>query len=81
MTLSIIAEGTYKDETEQNKITGWELYEKGETNTLITSDKPYTYEMDIPYGETKTYYARIYIEINPLNIRKEKNNGEKVFQT
>ena len=61
MTLSIIAEGTYKDETEQNKITGWELYEKGETNTLITSDKPYTYEMDIPYGETKTYYARIYI--------------------
>ena len=36
MTLSIIAEGTYKDETEQNKITGWELYEKGETNTLIT---------------------------------------------
>lgn len=61
MTLSIIAEGTYKDETEQNKITGWELYEKGETNTLVTSDKPYTYEMDIPYGETKTYYARIYI--------------------
>lgn len=61
MTLSIIDEGTYKDETEQNKITGWELYEKGETDTLITSDKPYTYEMDIPYGENKTYYARIYI--------------------
>ena len=61
MTLSIIDEGTYKDETEQNKITGWELYEKGETDTLITSDKPYTYEMNIPFGETKTYYARIYI--------------------
>ena len=60
-TLTITSDGAYKDETELNKITGWELYEKGETDTLITSDKPYTYEMNIPYGETKTYYARIYI--------------------
>ena len=77
MTLSIIAEGTYKDETEQNKITGWELYEKGETNTLITSDKPYTYEMDIPYGETKTYYARIYI-VDVYNNKVYSENSAKL---
>ena len=79
MTLSIIAEGTYKDETEQNKITGWELYEKGETNTLITSDKPYTYEMDIPYGETKTYYARIYIVDVYNNKVYSENSAELVI--
>lgn len=79
MTLSIIAEGTYKDETEQNKITGWELYEKGETNTLITSDKPYTYEMDIPYGETKTYYARIYIVDVYNNKIYSENSAELVI--
>lgn len=79
MTLSIIAEGTYKDETEQNKITGWELYEKGETNTLVTSDKPYTYEMDIPYGETKTYYARIYIVDVYNNKVYSENSAELVI--
>lgn len=79
MTLSIIVEGTYKDETEQNKITGWELYEKGETNTLITSDKPYTYEMDIPYGETKTYYARIYIVDVYNNKVYSENSAELVI--
>ncbi len=79
MTLSIIAEGTYKDETEQNKITGWELYEKGETNTLITSDKPYTYEMDIPYRETKTYYARIYIVDVYNNKVYSENSAELVI--
>lgn len=79
MTLSIIAEGTYKDETEQNKITGWELYEKGETNTLITSDKPYTYEMNIPYGETKTYYARIYIVDVYNNKVYSENSAELVI--
>ena len=79
MTLSIIAEGTYKDETEQNKITGWELYEKGETNTLITSDKPYIYEMDIPYGETKTYYARIYIVDVYNNKVYSENSAELVI--
>ncbi len=79
MTLSIIAEGTYKDETEQNKITGWELYEKGETNTLITSDKPYTYEMDIPYGKTKTYYARIYIVDVYNNKVYSENSAELVI--
>ena len=79
MTLSIIAEGTYKDETEQNKIIGWELYEKGETNTLITSDKPYTYEMDIPYGETKTYYARIYIVDVYNNKVYSENSAELVI--
>ena len=79
MILSIIAEGTYKDETEQNKITGWELYEKGETNTLITSDKPYTYEMDIPYGETKTYYARIYIVDVYNNKVYSENSAELVI--
>ena len=78
MTLSIIDEGTYKDETEQNKITGWELYEKGETDTLITSDKPYTYEMDIPYGETKTYYARIYIVDVYENKVYSENSAELV---
>ena len=78
MTLSIIDEGTYKDETEQNKITGWELYEKGETDTLITSDKPYTYEMDIPYGETKTYYARIYIVDVYNNKVYSENSAELV---
>lgn len=79
MTLSIIAEGTYKDETEQNKITGWELYEKGETNTLITSNKPYSYEMDIPYGETKTYYARIYIVDVYNNKVYSENSAELVI--
>ena len=79
MTLSIIAEGTYKDETEQNKITGWELYEKGETNTLVTSDKSYTYEMDIPYGETKTYYARIYIVDVYNNKVYSENSAELVI--
>lgn len=79
ITLSIIAEGTYKDETEQNKITGWELYEKGETNTLVTSDKPYTYEMDIPYGETKTYYARIYIVDVYNNKVYSENSAELVI--
>lgn len=79
MTLSIVDEGTYKDETEQNKITGWELYEKGETNTLITSDKPYTYEMDIPYGETKTYYARIYIVDVYNNKVYSENSAELVI--
>ena len=79
MTLSIIAEGTYKDETEQNKITGWELYEKGETNTLKTSDKPYTYEKDIPYGETKTYYARIYIVDVYNNKVYSENSAELVI--
>lgn len=79
MILSIIAEGTYKDETEQNKITGWELYEKGETNTLVTSDKPYTYEMDIPYGETKTYYARIYIVDVYNNKVYSENSAELVI--
>ena len=79
MTLSIIVEGTYKDETEQNKITGWELYEKGETNTLVTSDKPYTYEMDIPYGETKTYYARIYIVDVYNNKVYSENSAELVI--
>ena len=78
MTLSIIDEGTYKDETEQNKITGWELYEKGETDTLITSDKPYTYEMDIPYGENKTYYARIYIVDVYDNKVYSENSAELV---
>ena len=79
MTLSIVDEGTYKDETEQNKITGWELYEKGETDTLITSDKPYTYEMNIPYGETKTYYARIYITDVYNNKVYSENSAELVI--
>ena len=35
-------------------------------------DGSYVYEGD---------YASIYIDINPFNIRIEKNNGEKVFQT
>ena len=78
MTLSIVDEGTYKDETEQNKITGWELYEKGEPSTLITSDKPYTYEMNIPYGETKTYYARIYIVDVYNNKVYSENSAELV---
>ena len=79
MTLSIIDEGTYKDETEQNKITGWELYEKGETDKLLTSDKPYTYEMNIPYGETKTYYARIYIVDVYNNKVYSENSAELVI--
>ena len=79
MTLSIVDEGTYKDETEQNKITGWELYEKGETDTLITSDKPYTYEMNIPYGETKTYYAKIYIVDVYNNKVYSENSAELVI--
>lgn len=78
MTLSIIDEGTYKDETEQNKITGWELYEKGETDKLLISDKPYTYEMNIPYGETKTYYARIYIIDVYENKVYSENSAELV---
>ena len=79
MTLSIINEGTYKDETEQNKITGWKLYEKGETDKLLASDKPYTYEMDIPYGETKTYYARIYIIDVYENKVYSENSAELVI--
>ena len=61
-TLTIISEGTYKDEAEQNKITGWELYEfNEELNTLITSGKTYPYMITIPNGITKEYIARIYI--------------------
>ncbi len=78
-TLSIINEGTYKDETEQNKITGWELYEVGETNTLITDEKPYTYTVNAQVGETKTYIARIYmIDVYENKVYSDYSSETKV---
>ena len=75
-TLTITSDGTYKDETELNKITGWELYEVGENlNLLLTSEKPYSYTVSIPFGMSKEFIARIYvIDVYDNKVYSEYSN-------
>ena len=75
MTLSIIAEGTYKDETEQNKITGWELYEKTESGySILTEGTNYTYELAMESGSSKTFVSRVYKNINGEKVYSDYSN-------
>ena len=63
ITFSITDEGYYnKNGTES--IDGWELYVKSSDGnvSLLTSEEPYSYTVDIPYGMKNTYYVRVYIK-------------------
>lgn len=60
--LSIESTGVYENETERNKLTGWELYEKtSDGDKLISDNNEFSYELPNEYGTTKKLYARVYI--------------------
>ena len=63
ISFSITDEGYYNTNGTKH-INGWELYVKSSNGniSLLTSEKPYSYTIDIPYGMKNTYYARVYIE-------------------